>query len=237
MKDKEIIVIGNSLRLSECELLRSFETFDPAQWSIVKHTPKWTVEPGRIVGGGPDEPHHGQIFFNEPVKGDVVLEFDARILPPSYHDIVWFWNTRFGGSPEPWSAGYLGCLGGWYADMAGIEKLPDYKPSAIAPSFRTEPGRWYHIVSGSLGFEHFIAVDGKLVTYFADAAEPDPSKPGYFGFGIFESHAEFTRLKVYRPHPTPRPLAYLPGSGYLRERDIGKAALSRLRGVPLPKRA
>ena len=212
MKDKEIIVIGNSLRLSECELLHSFETFDPAQWSIVTHTPKWTVEPRRIVGGGPDEPHHGQIFFNEPVKGDVVLEFDARILPPSYHDIVWFWNTRFGGSPEPWSAGYLGCLGGWYADMAGIEKLPDYKPSAIAPSFRTEPGRWYHIVSGSLGFEHFIAVDGKLVTYFADAAVPDPSEPGYFGFGIFESHAEFTRLKVYRPHPTPRPLAYLPGS-------------------------
>ena len=212
MKDQEIIVIGNSLRLSACELLHSFETFDPAQWSIVKHTPKWTVEPGRIVGGGPDEPHHGQIFFNEPVKGDVVLEFDARILPPSYHDIVWFWNTRFGGSPEPWSAGYLGCLGGWYADMAGIEKLPDYKPSAIAPSFRTEPGRWYHIVSGSLGFEHFIAVDGKLVTYFADAAVPDPSQPGYVGFGIFESHAEFTRLKVYRPHPTPRPLAYLPGS-------------------------
>ena len=222
MKDKEIIVIGNSLRLSECELLHSFETFDPAQWSIVKHTPKWTVEPGRIVGGGPDEPHHGQIFFNEPVKGDVVLEFDARILPPSYHDIVWFWNTRFGGSPEPWSAGYLGCLGGWYADMAGIEKLPDYKPSAIAPSFRTEPGRWYHIVSGSLGFEHFIAVDGKLVTYFADAAVPDPSQPGYFGFGIFESHAEFTRLKVYRPHPTPRPLAYLPRSKapFARRRQV-----------------
>ena len=222
MKDKEIIVIGNSLRLSECELLHSFETFDPAQWSIVTHTPKWTVEPGRIVGGGPDEPHHGQIFFNEPVKGDVVLEFDARILPPSYHDIVWFWNTRFGGSPEPWSAGYLGCLGGWYADMAGIEKLPDYKPSAIAPSFRTEPGRWYHIVSGSLGFEHFIAVDGKLVTYFADAAVPDPSEPGYFGFGIFESHAEFARLKVYRPHPTPRPLAYQPGSKapFARRRQV-----------------
>ena len=51
MKDQEIIVIGDSHRLLESELLHSFETFDPAQWSIVKHTPKWTVEPGRIVGG------------------------------------------------------------------------------------------------------------------------------------------------------------------------------------------
>ena len=208
----EITVIGNTLRLSESELLHSFDTFDPSDWTIITHTPKWVVETERISGGGPDEPHHGQIFFREPVKGDVVLEFDARILPPSYHDIVWFWNTRFGGEAEPWSAGYLGCIGGWYADMAGIEKLPDYRPSAIAPSFPTEPGRWYHIVSGSLGFEHFVAVDGRLVAYMADADVPDPAEPGYFGFGIFESHAEFRRLKVYRPHPIARPLAYEPGT-------------------------
>ena len=206
----DIIVIGNTLRLSESELLYSFDTFNPADWTIVKHAPKWTVAHDRITGGGPDEPTHGQIFFKTPVKGDVVLEFDARILPPSYHDIVWFWNTRFG--TEPWSAGYLGCLGGWYADMAGIEKLPDYVPSAIAPSFPTEPGRTYHIVSGSLGHEHFIADDGKLVTYFSDRAVPDPNEPGYFGFGIFESHAEYSHLKVYRPHAVPRPLVYAPGT-------------------------
>ena len=206
----EIIVIGKRLRLSESELLYSFDTFDPQDWTIVKHTPKWTVAPDRLIGGGPDEPHHGQIFFRKPVKGDVVLEFDARIIPPSYHDLVWFWNTRFG--MEPWSAGYLGCLGGWYADMAGIEKLPDYKPSSIAPSFATEPGRTYHIVSGSLGPDHFIAVDGRLVTYFADDAVPDPAEPGYFGFGIFESHAEYSHLKVYRPKAIPRPLAYTPGT-------------------------
>ena len=209
-KQGDIIVIGNVLRLADCELLHEFKTFDPADWTIVKHTPKWIVEPNRISGGGPDEPHHGQIFFKTPVKGDVVLEFDARILPPSYHDLVWFWNVRFGA--EPWSAGYLGCLGGWFADMAGIEKLPVYRPSAIAPSFPTEPGRTYHIVSGSLGFEHFIAVDGKLVTYFADEDVPDPSQPGYFGFGIYESHAEYRNLKVYRPKPQPRPLVYEPGT-------------------------
>ena len=96
--------------------------------------------------------------------------------------------------------------------MAGIEKLPDYRPSAIAPSFPTEPGRWYHIVSGSIGFEHFISVDGALVTYFADEDVPDPEEPGYFGFGIFESHAEFANLKVYRPRARTRPLVYAPGT-------------------------
>ena len=68
----EIIVIGNSLRLADCELLYSFDRFDPAEWSIIKHTPKWTVGPDKVVGGGPDEPTHGQVFFNKPVKGDVV---------------------------------------------------------------------------------------------------------------------------------------------------------------------
>ena len=209
-KYDETIVIGNRLRLSECELLYSFERFDPEDWSIVKHTPKWTVHPDRVEGGGPDEPHHGQIFYKTPVRGDVVMSFDARIIPPSYHDLVWFWNTRF--DVEPWSAGYLGCLGGWYDDMAGIEKLPDFVPSAIAPSFRTEPGRVYHVTSGSIGFEHFIAVDGKLVTYFSDKDVPPPDEPGYFGFGVFESHAEYSNLKVYRPHPTKRPLVYAPGT-------------------------
>ena len=205
-----ITVIGNILRLADCELLYDFKTFDPADWTIIRHTPKWVVQPDRISGGGPDEPHHGQIFFKTPVKGDVVMEFDARIIPPSYHDLVWFWNTRL--DVEPWSAGYLGCLGGWFADMAGIEKLPAFRPSAIAPSFPTEPGRTYHIVSGSLGPEHFIAVDGRLVTYFADEDVPDPAQPGYFGFGVYESHAEYRNLRVYRPNPKVRPLAYEPGT-------------------------
>jgi len=208
--EKEITIIGNALRLSECELLYSFDGFDPEDWTIVKHTPQWTVMPDRISGGAPDEPHHGQIFYKTPVKGDVVLAFDARIVPPSYHDLVWFWNVRF--DREPYSAGYLGCLGGWYADMAGIEKLPDYVPSAIAPSFPTVPGRTYRIVSGSLGHEHFIAVDGRLVAYFSDRDVPDPAKPGHFGFGVFESHAEYSRLKVYRPHLVPRRLFYVPGT-------------------------
>jgi hypothetical protein len=206
----KIELFDKIIDLDASECLRDFKTFDPVEWSRVCHAPKWTVEPNRISGGGPDEPTHGQLFCATPVVGDVVLEFDARIIPPSYHDIVWFWNTRFGA--DPWSGGYLGCLGGWWSGMAGIEKLPTYMPSAIAPSHVCEPGKWYHIVSGSAGASHFIAVDGKLVTYFADADVPDPSKPGYFGFGIYESHAEYANLKVFRPKTQPRRPVYEPGT-------------------------
>ena len=118
----KIDLIDRTIDLGASELLRSFDVFDPAEWTIVRHSPKWIAEPTRISGGGPAEPTHGQIFCATPVVGDVVLEFDARIIPPSYHDIVWFWNVRL--DKEPWSAGYLGCLGGWWSGMAGIEKLP-----------------------------------------------------------------------------------------------------------------
>lgn len=194
----KIDLLDRTIDVDASEVIHEFDEFDPADWTIVKHAPQWTVTPRSIRGGAPDETTHGQIFFNTPVKGDVILEFDARIIPPSYHDIVWFWNVRF--DAEPWSAGYLGCLGGWWSGMAGIEKLPAYDPSAIAPSHSFESGRWYRIVSGSCGSAHFIAVDGRLVTYFADADVPDPSKSGYFGFGVYESHAEYSSLKVRRPN-------------------------------------
>jgi len=192
------------------EVLADLSPFEPSDWTLVKHAPRWTVTADRITGGSPDEPTHGQVFHAKPFLGDVILEFDARIVPPSYHDIVWFWNVRF--DAEPWSAGYLGCLAGWWSNAAGIEKLPAYVPSAIAPSHPTVPGKWYHVVSGSCGSAHFIVVDGRLVTYFADADVPDPSKPGFVGFGIYESQAEFANLKVLRPHWTPRVPHYEPGS-------------------------
>lgn len=205
-----IDLLDKTIDTERSEVLADLTPFVPGDWTLIKHAPKWTVTSGRIAGGSPDEPTHGQVFYRRPFAGDVLLEFEARIIPPSYHDLVWFWNTRF--DAEPWSAGYLGCLAGWWSNSAGIEKLPAYVPSAIAPSHATEPGKWYHIVSGSCGPAHFIVVDGKLVTYFSDADVPDPAKPGYIGFGIYESHAEYAHLRVLRPFAIPRQPVYEPGT-------------------------
>ena len=207
MKNEKKIydLVFKRIDLSKSEVVREFKTFDPADWPIVVGTPKWEVLPNRIVGGGPDVRTHGQIFYKTPVEGDIVMSFDARIIPPCDHDLVWFWNTRL--DAKPWGQGYLGCLGGWFADMAGIEKLPDYGVSAIAPSCPTKPGQTYRIVSGSVDGIHFIFADGRLVTYFADSNYPKTGA-GHFGFGIYESHAEYSNLTVYRPFRTPLSPSY-----------------------------
>ena len=192
----QLTVLLKTLDLEKSEVLHRFDTFNPDDWTKTCGTPPWRVTPNEIFGGDDATDTHGQIFYREPVDGDVVLEFDARIIAPSYHDLVWFWNVDFGGAP--WGAGYLGCLGGWWSGRAGIEKLPDYAASAIAPSFPTEPERTYHIVSGSMGGTHFIFVDGRLVTSFLDANYPK-GRPGHFGFGVYESHAAYSNLVVYRP--------------------------------------
>ena len=197
-----------------CAVLREFDKFDPQEWCIVKHTPEWAVEEGVIRGGFADEPTHGQIFCKTQFTGDVILDFEARIVPPSYHDLVWFWNTKLMNEEPCWSGGYLGCLGGWWSNMAGIEKLPTYDPSAIAPSHDTKPGVWYHIVSGSVGDEHFIAVDGKLVTYVADASPADTSTPSSIGFGVYESCCEYRKLRVLRSNAEKREPKYIPGTKY-----------------------
>ena len=63
-------VLCRRLDLGKSEVLYRFDIFDPADWTKVCGTPKWRVLPDRIVGGSPDEPTHGQIFYRKPVAGD-----------------------------------------------------------------------------------------------------------------------------------------------------------------------
>ncbi|MBQ2632679.1 MAG: hypothetical protein IJG13_23605, partial [Kiritimatiellae bacterium] len=63
-------IVFKRIDLGASEVIRDFKTFDPDEWSIVVGTPKWTVHPDRIVGGGPDVRTHGQIFCRTPVEGD-----------------------------------------------------------------------------------------------------------------------------------------------------------------------
>ena len=83
MRKQTHTILCKRLDLAKSEVLYRFDSFDPADWTTVRGSPKWRVMPDKVIGGSPDEPTHGQIFFRKPVKGDVVMEFDARIVPPS----------------------------------------------------------------------------------------------------------------------------------------------------------
>ena len=214
MFDMKIELLRQTIETADCEVLRDFTSFDPEEWSIVKGPLSWKVTGETILGGAPDAPTHGQLFCKTPVTGDVILEFDARIVPPSYHDIVWFWNTTFCADDEVrWAGGYLGCMAGWWNNLTGIERLPFYDPNAVAACHATEPGRWYHIVSGSSKDEHFINIDGKTVFLMTDSKPADVTHPNYFGFGVYESMCEYRALKVFKAVATPRRPVYAPGVG------------------------
>lgn len=189
--------------LTRSELLYRFDRFEPGDWSITRHPPKWQCDGRRIVGDCGGIAQHGQVFYREPVDGDVVLSFDAELVAPCDHDLVWFWGVRL--DREPWGEGWLGCLGGWWANLAGIERMPDMTPSAIAAACPIETGRSYHVVSGTAQGRHFIAVDGQLVLCFLDERTA-PS--GHFGFGVYESCAAYSNLSVYRPFIEPRKCQY-----------------------------
>ncbi len=201
-------LIDREVAPEDSELLFAFDQFTPEDWSIVRGAGEWRMENGSLQGVWHDDGRgrHGQIFYRYPVAGDILLEFDARLLPPSRHDLIWLWQTSF--EEKPWGEGYLGCIGGWYGDYVGIEKLPRFRPSLFGVWRPLVSGETVHVLSGTVGGDAFVALNGELVSFFADPAPPAADKPGYFGFGIYQSAAEYRNLRVYRPKPRPVTVGY-----------------------------
>jgi hypothetical protein len=144
--------------------------------------------------------NHGQLFSKRKFSGDILMKFTASAVPPSDHDIIWWWGVKLNKEKDNWEHGYLGALGGWWANQAGIEKIEAEKAyMAKTPLFRLESGRNYKIHCGIIKNNVFFFVDEKLIMEFID---PDPltrKGPGHIGFGIYQSHIKISGLKVYNP--------------------------------------
>ena len=50
MNRQEFVFVCKKLDLAKSEVLHRFDTFDPAEWTIVKGTPKWSVSADAIRG-------------------------------------------------------------------------------------------------------------------------------------------------------------------------------------------
>ncbi len=192
---KKVRLVGKLIDLDKSSILHEFKSFNADDW-ITVGKPKWEVAGSSIIGG-PEPDTHGQIFYKTPHSGDVVMEFDARVIAPSDHDIVWWYQTSL--ESKPWGRGYLAALGGWYRNLAGIESVPDFALSSTSNSYPIKSDQWYHIVSGAVANHHFIEADNSVVF---ELVAPDPlpaNHSGHFGFGIFQSHVEYRNLVVYSP--------------------------------------
>ncbi len=206
---KSIRLITHELIPEASETLLRFDRLEPGEWNIRRGSGRWEFD-GPILRGFyepcPGGPLHGQVFYHRPIAGDVALEFEARLPEGSAHDLIWFFRTAL--DRKPWGAGWLGCLGGWYGDFAGLERVPDFKPSVVFAWKKIETGRVYHIISGAVGNRVFIAVDGEMILHCTDPEPIAPDQYGHIGFGLYQSGVEYRNVRVFRPELRPVSFGY-----------------------------
>ena len=201
----KLSLVGKTIDLSQSTLLMeedfSSGKLDPSQW-IAMGDASWTVKDGALEGVWNSDGilKHGQIFSQQTFQGDILMEFEAETVPPSDHDIIWWWNTQLNDDSNHWKSGYLGGLGGWWSNQVGMERIDgDEACMAMTPLFSLEPGKKYKFQTGSVDGALFLLIDGQVIMEFRD---PDPlgtDAPSRIGFGVFQSHIRIGNLRVSKP--------------------------------------
>ena len=155
----------------------------------------WSVSEGWLSGRNPlNAP--GMVTSRRNFFGNVLLDFEARTVPPSTHDIDWMWNGSWDEATNTRSVAYVGGLQGWWERKVGFEKSPDYKLNVATPLFPFEPGRIYRIQSGSVDGHLFTLVDGQLVLEATDPEPIDTHRYGLVGFEAYASMIQIRRLVI-----------------------------------------
>lgn len=159
---------------------------------------KWIAENGGVTGYM-EEDGGGLIYSYKHYKGDVLLDFYGKIIPPYDNDLNFTfcadgWNYKK-GLPKP---GYVGGLQGWWIGKCGIEKYPlKNKVQALTKIKDFDASTEHHIQTGRAGNNLFLFVDGELVVEMLD--KKPISKYGRVGLGVYASKIFFRDFKVYKP--------------------------------------
>ena len=158
---------------------------------------EWRVEDGWLTGKNLQNAP-GMITSRAKYCGDVLLDFRARTVLPSTHDIDVMWSGSWNSDTNTRGVAYVAGINGWWDGKVGIEKSPDYKLYAVSRLFLFEPGRIYHVQCGSVEGHIFLIIDGTLALEVSDPSPIDTSKNGLVGFEAYASHIQFTDFKVKR---------------------------------------
>jgi hypothetical protein len=173
------------------------------------YSAEWSVEDGWLTGKNPGN-FPGMVFLKGDYPGNVLVEFEARTVPPCTHDINFMWNGCWDESKNERGLAYVAGVQGWWEGKVGIEKSPEYKLNAGTPLFGFEPGRIYNIMGGSLDGHCFIFVDGVLALEVTDPDPIDSQKFTKVGFEAYCSHIQIRNVKVRSITWNKRELKYKP---------------------------
>ena len=191
-------LIGKRLSHDKMEILYS-EPFTEASFSrdFTVCGGEWSVADGWLTGKNPDNAP-GMIISRAEYNCDVLLEFRARTILPSTHDIDVMWSGSWDYSTNTRGTAYVMGIEGWWDGKLGIEKAPDYSLSAATKLFPFVPGRIYTVQCGSVAGHIFVIIDGVLSLEVVDPSPIDTSKYGLVGFEAYSSSIRFTDFKVKR---------------------------------------
>ncbi len=157
----------------------------------------WRLEGEWLTGRNPEN-RPGMIVSRADFPGNVLVDFEAKTVPPCTHDIDFMWNGSWDEARDERGVAYVAGLEGWWEGKVGIEKSPEYKFVAGTPLFDFEPGRIYRIRGGSVDGHIFVFVDGKLIIEATDPSPIDSSKHAKVGFEAYCSHVAVRNLKIRR---------------------------------------
>ena len=177
------------------------------RWTI--HGGKWWVDDGWLTGKNPDN-SAGMIIARADYPGNILLDFQARVVLPSTHDIDVMWNGSWDEPTGKRGQAYIMGIEGWWEGKVGFERAPDYKLTACTPLFDFTPDATYHVQCGGIDGHCFIFVDGKLLL---EVTDPDPIDAQVYtkiGFEAYCSFVQIRDLTVRSIYWEPRDQEYLP---------------------------
>jgi hypothetical protein len=204
----ELLIMQKQIDIDRCPVLFD-RPFGPdsltTDWQV--RTAEWWIEDEWLTGRNPGN-FPGMVTSRERYFGNILLEFEARTVPPSTHDINCMWNGSWEEDTNTRGVAYVAGLEGWWEGKVGFEKSPDYKLNAANPTFDFEPGRTYFIQVGSIDGHVFVFVDRQLVLEVTDPEPIDTSKHGLVGFEAYSSWIQVRRPVIRQIVWEERKLSY-----------------------------
>ena len=178
-----------------------------ADWTV--HNSEWSVKDGWLTGKNPGN-WAGMAILKKDFPGNVMVEFEARTVLPSTHDIDVMWNGEWVESQNQRGVAYVAGIQGWWGGKVGIEKAPEYKLMLGTPLFAFKGGQTYKFQVGSIDGHCFIFADGQLLLEFTDPNPIDNQRYTKVGFEAYCSHFQLRNLVIRRIAWKPVEMKYEP---------------------------